>query len=38
MQKQLDGDPGLRPGRNIAIKTPTYQWEETVSFYRDRVG
>lgn len=38
MQKQLDDYPGLRPGRNIAIKTPTHQWDDTVSFYRDRVG
>jgi len=28
----------LTPGRNIAIKVPAYRWEETVAFYRDRVG
>lgn len=28
----------MRPGRNIAIKVPAYRWEETVAFYRDRVG
>jgi hypothetical protein len=28
----------LRPGRNIAIKVPLYHYEETVAFYRDRVG
>lgn len=28
----------LRPGRNIAIKVPLYRYEETVAFYRDRVG
>jgi hypothetical protein len=38
MLDQFDNKPGLRPGRNIAIKVPTYQWEETVSFYRDKVG
>ena len=28
----------IEPGRNIAIKVPLYKWEETVAFYRDRVG
>ena len=28
----------LRPGRNVAIKAPLYKYEETVAFYRDRVG
>lgn len=28
----------LRPGRNIAIKVPLHRYEETVAFYRDRVG
>ncbi|MEM7643753.1 MAG: hypothetical protein AAF366_14650 [Pseudomonadota bacterium] len=28
----------LRPGRNIAIKVPLHRWDETVAFYRDRVG
>ena len=28
----------LTPGRNIAIKVPTYRWDETLAFYRDRAG
>jgi hypothetical protein len=28
----------IQPGRNIAIKVPQHRWEETVAFYRDRVG
>lgn len=28
----------MEPGKNIAIKTPEHRWEETVAFYRDRVG
>ncbi|SHH55081.1 VOC family protein [Cognatishimia maritima] len=28
----------LNPGLNIAIKVPAYKWDETVAFYRDRVG
>lgn len=28
----------ITPGRNIAIKVPTHQWEDTVAFYRDRAG
>ena len=28
----------ISPGRNIAIKVPLYKWEETLAFYRDRVG
>ncbi len=28
----------IRPGRNIAIKVPQYKWDETVAYYRDRVG
>lgn len=28
----------LRPGRNIAVKVPLYRYEETVAYYRDRVG
>ena len=28
----------IRPGKNIAIKVPLYRWDETVAFYRDRVG
>jgi catechol 2,3-dioxygenase-like lactoylglutathione lyase family enzyme len=27
-----------RPGKNIAIKVPLCKWEETVAFYRDKVG
>lgn len=30
--------PALTPGRNIAIKVPLYRWDETVAYYRDRVG
>jgi hypothetical protein len=28
----------MQPGHNIAIKVPRHRWEETVAFYRDRVG
>ena len=28
----------IRPGKNIAIKVPLYKWDETVAFYRDKVG
>ncbi|MGJ3261773.1 MAG: hypothetical protein ACFE0R_00920 [Salinarimonas sp.] len=28
----------IGPGRNIAIKVPLHRWDETVAFYRDRVG
>lgn len=28
----------IRPGKNIAIKVPVHLWEETVAYYRDRVG
>ena len=28
----------IRPGKNIAIKVPLHRWEETVAFYRDKVG
>jgi catechol 2,3-dioxygenase-like lactoylglutathione lyase family enzyme len=28
----------LRPGKNIAIKVPLFRWQETVAFYRDKVG
>ncbi len=27
--------PNLRPSRNIAMKIPPHQFEETVAFYRD---
>jgi hypothetical protein len=28
----------VRPGQNIAIKVPLHRYDETVAFYRDRVG
>jgi catechol 2,3-dioxygenase-like lactoylglutathione lyase family enzyme len=28
----------ITPGRNIAIKVPLHKWEETVAFYRGRLG
>lgn len=28
----------IEAGRNIAIKVPSWKWQETVAFYRDRVG
>ncbi|TYC69088.1 VOC family protein [Stappia sp. BW2] len=28
----------MEPGRNIAIKVPLHRWEETVAFYRDKIG
>ena len=28
----------IEPGKNIAIKVPLHKWEETVAYYRDRVG
>lgn len=28
----------IAPGKNIAVKVPSYRWDETVAFYRDRVG
>lgn len=28
----------IKPGENIAMKVPRHRWEETVAFYRDRVG
>lgn len=28
----------IRPGKNIAIKVPRHKWQETVVFYRDKVG
>ncbi len=28
----------IQPGKNIAIKVPLYKWEETVAYYRDKVG
>ena len=28
----------MEPGKNIAIKVPLYRWDETVAFYRDKLG
>ena len=28
----------IGPGKNIAIKVPLHKWQESVAFYRDRVG
>ena len=28
----------IRPGKNIAIKVPQHKWQETVTYYRDKVG
>lgn len=28
----------IKPGSNIALKVPLYKWDETVAFYRDKVG
>ena len=28
----------IQAGTNIALKVPQYKWEDTVAFYRDRVG
>lgn len=28
----------MEPGKNIAIKVPLYRWDETVAFYRDKIG
>ncbi|SNY90350.1 hypothetical protein SAMN04515647_0514 [Cohaesibacter sp. ES.047] len=28
----------IRPGKNIAIKVPQFKWDETVAYYRDRIG
>ncbi|WP_422031845.1 hypothetical protein [Roseovarius sp.] len=28
----------MTPGKNIAIKVPLHLWEDTVAFYRDKVG
>lgn len=33
-----DSTPAIRPGQNIAIKVPLHKWDETVAFYRDRLG
>jgi catechol 2,3-dioxygenase-like lactoylglutathione lyase family enzyme len=30
--------PKFMPGKNIAIKVPPHQYEQTVSFYRDVLG
>lgn len=28
----------MEPGKNIAIKVPLHRWEDTVAFYREKVG
>ena len=28
----------ITPGKNIAIKVPLHKWQDTVAFYKDRVG
>lgn len=28
----------IQPGKSIAIKVPLHRWQETVAFYRDKVG
>lgn len=33
-----EGETMIRPGQNIAIKVPAYRYDDTVAFYRDRVG
>ncbi|MEX1211352.1 MAG: hypothetical protein WEA36_00765 [Balneolaceae bacterium] len=30
--------PKFKPGKNIAMKVPTHEYEATVSFYRDLLG
>jgi catechol 2,3-dioxygenase-like lactoylglutathione lyase family enzyme len=30
--------PSYQGGRNIAIKVPPHEWEQTVAFYRDILG
>lgn len=30
--------PQYKAGKNIAIKVPSYEYEKTVSFYRDIIG
>ena len=37
MSEKID-KPAFNGGRNIAIKVPPHQWEETVAFYRDVLG
>ena len=29
---------GIRPGKNIAIKVPSFRYDDTVAFYRDSLG
>lgn len=31
-------DEVIKCGTNIAIKDPLHKWDETVAFYRERVG
>lgn len=28
----------IRPGKSTAIEVPLHKWNETVAFYRDKVG
>lgn len=28
----------MEAGKNIAIKVPSHRWDDTVAFYRDKVG
>ena len=30
--------PTFKPGKNIAVKVPPHQYEQTVTFYRDTLG
>ena len=30
--------PTFKPGKNIAMKVPTHEWEQTVAFYGDILG
>ena len=31
----IDAEPTYAGGRNIAMKVPPHQWEQTVRFYRE---
>ncbi len=32
------GKPTFKPGRNMAMKVPSHEYQETVAFYRDILG
>jgi catechol 2,3-dioxygenase-like lactoylglutathione lyase family enzyme len=34
----MDERPTFAGGRNIAVKVPPHQWQQTVAFYRDVLG